>query len=295
MNLIHDFAHIGNIYLKMAVYLVFAPFVGGLLAGIDRKITARMQGRVGPPIIQPFYDVLKLMRKEKIIVNKFQNFNVFLFFIFMLFTGSLFFAGADILLVFFAFTLAGVFFALAAFSVSSPYSHIGAEREIIQMMSYDPMIILVAVGLYLVTGSFRVDDIAQFREPIILSLPGIFVGYVYILTIKFRKSPFDLALSHHAHQEIVQGLATEFSGSTLALIEITHWYENVLLLGIVFLFFSFNPALALGVSLLTYFLEIFIDNTFARFKWELTFKSAWIFTLITGVANIVILYFAIPR
>ena len=48
-------------------------------------------------------------------------------------------------------------------------------------------------------------------------------------------------MSHHAHQEIVRGITTEFAGPALALIEITHWYENVLLLGIVYLFFAFNP------------------------------------------------------
>ena len=53
-------------------------------------------------------------------------------------------------------------------------------------------------------------------------------------------------MSHHAHQEIVRGITTEFSGPALALIEITHWYENVLLLGMVYLFFGFNPWLALG-------------------------------------------------
>jgi formate hydrogenlyase subunit 4 len=69
------------------------------------------------------------------------------------------------------------------------------------------------------------------------------VGYLYILTIKFRKSPFDLSMTHHAHQEIVKGLSTEFSGKALAAIEVAHWYENVLLLGIIYLFFSFHPLL----------------------------------------------------
>ena len=49
-----------KILLIIAAYLVLAPLVGGLLAGFDRKISARMQGRIGPPIFQPFYDVLKL-------------------------------------------------------------------------------------------------------------------------------------------------------------------------------------------------------------------------------------------
>ena len=67
-----------------------------------------------------------------------------------------------------------------------------------------------------------------------LPLIGIFIGFVFILTIKFRKSPFDLSMSHHAHQELVRGLTNRIShGRTLGWIEISHWYENVFLLGFV--------------------------------------------------------------
>jgi formate hydrogenlyase subunit 4 len=125
-------------FLRISSYIVLAPLVGGLLAGLDRKATAWMQGRVGPPIIQPFYDVRKLLHKENIAVNRFQNFFVFLFLLFMVFTGSLFFLGGSFLIVVFSFTLACLFFVFGGFSVRSPYGHIGAERELIQMMAYDP-------------------------------------------------------------------------------------------------------------------------------------------------------------
>ena len=72
-------------------YMILAPFLGGLIAGIDRKITARMQGRVGPPILQPFYDVLKLFEKEKVVVTRSQNYYVLCYVVFMVFTGALFF------------------------------------------------------------------------------------------------------------------------------------------------------------------------------------------------------------
>ena len=59
--------------ISIIAYLILAPFVGGLLAGLDRKVSARMQGRVGPSILQPFYDVLKLFEKEPITVTKVQD------------------------------------------------------------------------------------------------------------------------------------------------------------------------------------------------------------------------------
>jgi formate hydrogenlyase subunit 4 len=273
----------------MLAFVLLAPLVGGLLAGIDRRVSARFQGRYGPPVMQPFYDVFKLFQKEKIIVNKFQDFNIVLFLLFTIFSGALFFAGADLLLTIFSLALAGTFFVLGGFCVGSPYSHLGAEREIIQQVAYEPMIILVAIGMYQVTGSFKVAVIAEYQLPLILYLPGVFAGFLYILTIKFRKSPFDLSMSHHAHQEIVRGLTTEFSGSTLALIEIAHWYENILLLGMVYLFFAFNPWLAVFVTLATYLFEIFIDMNYARFKWQLTFGSSWLFTAVAGVSNIIVL------
>lgn len=286
------------IFIRLAGYLLLAPVAGGFLAGIDRKLTAWMQGRVGPPVLQPFYDVFKLLKKEYILVNVYQNFYVLLFFVFVVFSGSLFFIGADLLLVVFALTLAGVFFSLAGFSVNSPYCHIGAEREIIQMMAYDPMLIILAMGMYLVTGSFNVYEIYNYSQggnAIIYYLPCIFAGYVFILTIKFRKSPFDISVSHHAHQELVKGLTTEFSGKYLAVIEVAHWYENVLLLSIVYLFFAFNVPLGIFMVCAVWLGEIFIDNTYARFKWQLMFKTSWLVTIVTGVTNIIILYYVLPK
>lgn len=273
------------------VYLILAPIFGGLIAGIDRKITARMQGRVGPPILQPFYDVAKLFEKEDVTVTPSQNFYILSYLVFMAVTGALFFAGEDLLLVIFAFTLAHIFIVLGAYAAYSPYSYVGAERELITLMAYEPMIILTAIGLYLVTGSFYVETIATSQVPVILYLPGVFLGFLTVLTIKLRKSPFDISTSHHAHQELVKGLTTEFSGATLGKIEIAHWYETVVLLGIVYLFFGFNPLLGLAVIVVAYILEIFIDNTFSRMKWQMTMKSGWGSAAILGFLNLVVLYY----
>lgn len=275
-----------SVLIAVILYIVLAPFIGGLISGIDRKISARMQGRFGPPIRQPFYDVFKLMIKQNADVNRQQKFYIFCFLVFVIISGAIFFAGGDLLIAIFALTLASIFLVVAAYSTFSPYAYIGAERELLQIMAYEPMVILTTVGMYMVTKSFNAYDIAVYGQPLLYSLPGIFVGFLFILTIKFRKSPFDISMSHHAHQEIVRGILTEFSGPELAMIEIAHWYENVFLLGIVCLFFASNPIIGIVIALLVYFLEIWIDNTNSRLKWQSALGSAWIVALVLGVGNI---------
>jgi formate hydrogenlyase subunit 4 len=286
---------ITKMIIGVAAYLILAPIAGGLLAGIDRKITARMQGRFGPPILQPFYDFFKLLEKEPITVNKVQDFYVNCFLIFIIITGCFFFAGGDLLLIIFSLTLASIFLVVAAFSSNSPYAQIGAERELLSMMAYEPMVLLTAVGFYIVNGSFNISDIVSAPTMAVVYLPGIFIGFVFILTIKFRKSPFDLSMSHHAHQELVKGMTTEFSGKTMAVIEIAHWYENIFLLGFVYLFFAnamaWSPILAVVICLATYFLEILIDNNYARMKWQIAINASWIVAITLGFVNLLVLYF----
>lgn len=279
--------------LALLLYLVAGPFLAGLINGLDRRITARMQGRVGPPLLQPFYDVAKLWQKETAVINHSQNFFVLIYLIFSIFTGAIFFLGSDLLLIIFALTLAGIFLVLAANVVNSPYSIIGADRELLMMFADEPAILLTAVGFYLASGTFAVSDLVQVAQPAILKLPGVFLAFVYILTIKFRKSPFDLSTSHHGHQEIVKGLTTEFAGKNLALVEIAHWYETILLLGMVYLFFASQSLtwalIGLGVTVLVYFLEIVIDNTFARVKWPVVVIGSWLVAAAAGMLNLLIL------
>jgi ech hydrogenase subunit B len=217
------------------------------------------------------------------------------FLIFIVITGGLFFWGENILLVAFTLTTAGMFLIIGAFASNSPYPQLGAERELLQMVCYEPMVLITCVGLYLANGSFNIATIMNGGGISFKYLVGIFIGFVFILTIKFRKSPFDLAMSHHAHQELVAGLKTEFSGKTLAAMEVSHWYENVFLLGFIFLFFSngtwYMAVIGVVVAIFLYFVETFIDNVYARMKWQFALKSSWLVTLIFGGVNLLVLYY----
>lgn len=277
------------------LYLLLAPILGGLLSGCDRIISARMQRRKGPPFLQPFYDFLKLWGKQPIAVNKAEGFYIFGFLLFVLLTGTLFFAQGDILLVVFTLTMASVCLIIAAYAVDSPYSQIGAERELVQTMAYEPMLLMVALGFYLASGSFSVGDILTGAHMNILRMPGIFFGLCFILLIKFRKSPFDISMSHEAHQELIGGLKTEISGRTLAVVEIAHWYENVFLFGLVLLFFASDTwwtwLLGLAICEIVFFAEILIDNCCARIKWERMLASTWLVGLMAGFLNIAFLMY----
>jgi len=280
--------------IAIAIFVVFAPIIGGFLDGVDRKLSARMQGRKGPSVLQPFYDVKKLFQKQFVSVNRFQLLMVLSYLVFVMLSGAIFFGGFDILLCIFSASTAAMFLILAATYTHSPFSGIGADREMIQMMSYEPMELLVAIGFYLANGTFNGADIVMTAKyPTILIAPGFFIGFVYILTIKFRKSPFDISTSHHAHQEVVKGVTTEMAGAEYGIMTIAEWYENVIMYGMIALFIiTTNPIsypIAIAVVLLVFFLEILIDNTTARVKWQLMLKSAWIVALVCGGLNLLIL------
>lgn len=279
--------------IGIVFFIVLAPFIGGFLEGLDRKISARMQGRVGPPIRQPFYDVKKLLSKEKVFVNKAQGFLLASYLVLMIFSGALLFGGYDMLLSVFVLSTAAAFLYFAASVTSSPYSSIGATRELIQMMAYEPAVLLTCVGFYLVRGSFNVQTIVQGPIATIIYLPGFFVAFVFIMTIKMRKSPFDISTSHHMHQEIVKGITTDMGARNMAIFQITEWYENVFLLGVVAMFFlNRNPwsiLAAIIAILIVYFIEIVIDNTNARIKADHMLKLTWIVTGVTAGLNLVVL------
>lgn len=274
-------------------YLILAPFLGALLDGVDRIISARMQRRKGPSLLQPFYDLGKLFSKEMIAVNNVQLLLNLSYLVILMIAGCMLFYGADLLMVLFILSTADMFLIMAASSDSSPYANMGASREMLQMMAYEPLTLLIAVGFYLTTGSFQVSDIIRADTSAVLWMPGLLVGFMFTAAIKFRKSPFDLSTSHHAHQEMVKGLTTEMSGTTLAIMNIAEYYEMVLLLGIFCLFFInstwWSWIAAVLICAVIFFMETLWDNISARVKWKMLLYSCWVVTLVAGGVNILIL------
>jgi formate hydrogenlyase subunit 4 len=277
------------VLLPLAMIAV-APFVGALLMGIDRKITARMQGRIGPPILQPIYDVLKLLCKEPLALNRVQILYAWLHLAFMLLVVVLLFTGQDMLMILFAHAFSTIALILGAMSVRSPYSRIGAQRKIMQMVAYEPVLVLMVVGIYRTTGSFQASSIFMLDKPLLAALPLIFLGFLAAVIIKLDKSPFDVATSHHAHQELVKGVTLEYAGPYLAIIEITHFYEVFLLFTILAMFWSTNLLIGVAIALGCFLAQIVVDNVFARLTTMWMVRFMWTGPLLLAVCNIVWLY-----
>jgi ech hydrogenase subunit B len=274
-------------YAYVIAGLVAAPIAGAFLSGMDRIITARFQARMGPPIVQPFYDVIKLLAKEQTVVNVWQAFCAYGYLAAAAIAVVLFLFRSDLLLIVFVQAVGSVFLVGGALSSTSPFSQVGAHRELLQILAYEPFLVLVTVGIYLETGSFKVSDVLAWEQPLLLKLPFLFVVLGYALTVKFRKSPFDLSTSHHGHQELVKGLLTDYSGPLLALTEIGHWFEMVLFLGICALFWATSWIGMVVIVAAVYLIQIVIDNVSARMNWRWMLGYAWTAGLILSAVNLV--------
>lgn len=270
--------------------ILLAPLFGALIAGLDRRITARMQGRIGPPILQPFYDVIKLLRKDPIVVNRIQVVYAFLHLAFMILALLLLVLGQDSLMFLFIFAFSTLSLVLGGMCVRSPYSRIGSQREIILMVAYEPILILLMIGMYLANGNFLLASPLSANHPMLQTLPLLFIALLVVIAIKLQKSPFDIATSHHAHQEIIKGLTIEYSGPYLAIIEIAHLYEIALLFYLVMLFWASNLILGGLLALAVFFLMTVVDNAFARLTTIWTFRFMWTGALVLALTNVLWLY-----
>jgi ech hydrogenase subunit B len=264
-------------YLGLGLFLLTLPAIG-LLLGFDRILTARLQNRVGPPLWQPLLDLGKLFGKEGIIMNKGQVVFALMGLLLQAAAMALLCMGGDLIVIFFLSGSGSFMLVLGAFSALSPFSHLGAQRELLQIIAYEPVFFLaiVCVGWY--EGTFMVEDL---EGNLLGVLPLVVLALVPVLMIKMQKSPLDLAT---AHQELVSGPYVEYSGPYLGLMKLAHWFELAVLLGIISLFYSNEEAVwtVLGRFVLVMALVIavvVIDNTTAR----LTRGSVVLTTLVWGL------------
>ena len=275
----------------MLVLLVLSPFAIGLLMGLDRKLTARMQNRVGPPILQPFYDLIKLFGKERRVMNSSQAVFGVSAMLLQLSAFVLLVTGGDLLIVFFVSGAGSFSLVMGAFSARSPFSYFGAQRELLQILAYEPVLFLAIFAIGYREGTFLSNGIGQ---DLVVILPLALLALLPVLLIKMEKSPYDIAV---AHTEIISGPYVEYSGRYLAYTEIAHWFDLGIVFGIMTLFFQdtnvYVSILGKAVIVLAFFMTVLIiDNTTARLTRTRMVSFTLAFGMTLTVANIVLVFLA---
>jgi len=282
--------NLNTFYLAVAG-LILAPLLGGFVAGVDRVVTARLQSRMGPPLFQPFYDVGKLWAKVIAPASHWQGLLVRWALVASLASDVLLAAGGDVLMCFFVQAASASFVALGAFCGSSPYSKLGAQRELFQLLAYEPVFMVAVLCMAKAAGGFDALSImAAQGQPLLFKLPLIVPGLLFVVLVKLRKSPFDIAASHHMHQEVVRGVYTDFAGRDFALLEIAHWADVTVVLWICSFLWATGPLQMLATGLVFLFAALIIDNISARLTWRTMLKTVAPLTLILATANLVWLY-----
>ncbi len=266
-----------------AVVVIIAPIIGGLIYGFERVVCARMQNRQGPPLLQPFYDMGKLIDKQALIINPYHSILGIMHFVTLWVVVAFIILGQNLLYVIFLHLLSSIFLILAGFSVKSIFSHIGANRELMSVIAYEPILIMLAVGFYLINGSFDISVIRD-NPPQILQLFFLFLAFLMVIQIKLKKSPFDAT---EAHQEIVGGVEIEFSGVFFEFLYMAKWLEYVFVYLLLSLFAGDNLALGFGLFIGVFFLVNLVDNATARIKINHLIKIVLMIGLTFGMLNLV--------
>lgn len=279
-------------------YLIFPGFlfsaVVGLFAGwIDRKVTARIHWRAGPPWYQNFVDLLKLFNKEIILPQK----NKVTFLIAPLLglvsvtlvaalLGCAFINPArsflgDLIVVLYLLLIPAIALILGASASSNPLASLGASREMKLVLAYEfPFILAVITVIIRAGGVIRIGEIISYQiadQAIIGSASGLLAFIVSILCMQAKLGfvPFDIS---EAEQEITAGVLVEYSGLALAMFKLM---KSILLyvmpLFLIGLFWSANTSIysLAGKYILLLVIIILIKNTNPRVRIDQALKFFW--------------------
>ena len=210
--------------------------LGLVLRWVDRRVTAMVQWRVGPPWYQPMVDVLKLMGKENMMPVTARGTGFLLAPVIALSATAVAavilwravaqpeagFLG-DLIVVIYLLMLPALMTILGASASGNPHAAVGAGREMKLLLSYElPLLLAMLVAVAQSGWTFRLGSLiqAQAASPVLLSISGALATIVAIICMqaKLGQVPFDLA---EAECEIMSGVYVEYSGPSLAMFLMT--------------------------------------------------------------------------
>jgi formate hydrogenlyase subunit 4 len=320
---------IGEIILWTVIVSLFGLIAGLFLLGIDRKLAAHMQARIGPPLRQPFIDIRKLLIKENIVP---ENAIPWLFnmapvialvssLVILLYIplGSLISPlgmYGDLILVMYLLTIPALAMVAGGFASGSPYATVGAQREMVTMIGYEFPLAIVVIGIAWrlwaagVAHPFLLSSIAG--NPVWglvgpLGIAGLILLLIVLAVVtpaELSRIPFD---TQEAETELAGGLLVEYSGRNLALFSLSTAVKTLVMGALaVAIFFPWNlssfvalPAGVAQVADLLFFLAkvvlvMFITVTLvrvgmARFRINQVVTVYWVYFALIGLAGLLLL------
>jgi NADH-quinone oxidoreductase subunit H len=293
--------------------LLFAAVTGAFISWFDRKITARVQFRKGPPLLQPFYDFFKLLLVKETILPKYGSPLIFLlapiFAVFGATMASVFillpllnittgFRG-DILVIFYLLTIPSFSYIIGALASANPLAAVGSSREMKLILSYELTFLLLIAGIIMKCRQqfdlYSIIHIQQSGSPFIGSISGVilFIVGIFCIQAKLALVPFDMP---EAEAEITEGIFIEYSGVAYAFIKLTK-YIMFFILPALLVALLMNGFILNGINILWAVLKVFavvliltlIRNTNPRVKIKqaINFFVVWM-NLLAVIALILI-------
>jgi formate hydrogenlyase subunit 4 len=249
---------------QLLVVLLLAP----LLTGYVRKVKAHLLRRRGPPILQPYRDLLKLLRKEVVLAdNASWIFRVAPYLIFAttwvaaalvptFATGLVFSSAGDLIAIVALLGSARFMLALAGLDVGTSFGGIGSSREMMIASLAEPAMLMIAFTLSLLAGSTQLSSVAAFMQGgdvgLRVSLAMALVGLVMVAIAENARIPVDNPATHLELTMVHEAMILEYSGRHLAVIEAAASLKLLLYLSLVLCLFAPWGVAVAGEDLASY-------------------------------------------
>ena len=273
---------------------LFGFLLSIIYSGIDRKLGAHMQNRIGPPILQPLYDLLKLIQKEDIHPEGISFFyalfppltlaSAILLLLLLPLPTQLFSFTYDSLLLIYLLAMSSAFLILSGFSSNSTFASHGSWRHMLQLIGSELPFLIAFATLILATNSYSLSTSILASGSFSLSkisaaaphfYPFAFLAFLLASQAKLSRPPFHIP---DAETEIVAGITTDYSGKKLALLEYSHMLELFVLISLaVLLFIGYSTPLSFLLhSLIILFLLTALRFIIARFRIDQSIQFLWL-------------------
>ena len=286
--------------------LLFSATIGLVAGWVDRKVTARLQWRVGPPWYQNFVDIVKLWGKETIVPEGARR-----TFLLAPYVGFLSLAlvatilgrallwpqegfSADLIVIFYLLAIPAISVIMGASSSRNPLASVGASREMKLLLSYELPFILSLVAIIIKSGgTIRLGEVLNYQavnKSHIASLSGMlaFMVAVFCALGKLCIGPFEIS---EAEQEIMSGALIEYSGLPLAMFKLTKallLYVMPLFLMVLFLGRDLSPIFVVLKFIMILVIFILVKNTNPRLRIDQAMRFFWIYMVIHAVAAVIL-------